>query len=174
MKRFWTTLTVAAALTCTVASAQTMEEHHEHKVKVASTTLTLTAAGKTVTFSPADLAAMPQRTLVVHNGHSNVDETYTGAAVSDLLAKYGFTLENGGARKVYHSYVRAEGTDHYYVLFSASELEPTLHAGDAIIALTVNGQPLTEDGKFKFIAGGDKKPARWVTNLSALSIVTVD
>ncbi len=95
---------------------------------------------------------MPQRTLAVHNGHSNVDESYTGVGLSDLLTKCGYTLESNGARKVYHSYVRAEGTDKYFVLYSAAELEPGLHTGDAIVALTVNGKPLTEDGQFKFVA----------------------
>ncbi len=151
-----------------------MAEHHENKVKVPSQTLTVKANGSTATLTPADLAAMPQRQLVVHNGHSNVDETYTGVGLSDLLAKYGYTLDNGGAKKVYHSYVRAEGTDHYYVLFSASELETNLHTGDSIVALTVDGKPLTEDGRFKLVVAGEKRPARWVTNLASLTIVTVE
>ena len=156
------------------AQAPATEEHHEHKVKVPSTSLTVMGGGKTMTFSVADLQAMPQRTLVVHNGHSNVDETYMGVGLSDLLAKFGWTMENGGAKKVYHSYVRAEGTDRYFVLYSASELEPALHTGDAIVALMVDGKPIVEDGKFKFVAEGEKKPARWVTNLSSLSFVTVE
>ncbi len=155
------------------AAPSTME-HHEQKVKIPSRNLAITASGKTSTLSLADLQAMPQRTIVVHNGHSNVDESYTGVGLSDLLTKCGYTLENNGAKKVYHSYVRAEGTDKYFVLYSAAELEPGLHTGDAIVALTVNGKPLTEDGQFKFVAEGEKKPARWVTNLSSLTIVTVE
>ena len=179
MIRFYAVLTIVAALGSGFAAGQAaapaagMEEHHEHKTKVASTSLTVTAAGKTATLTPADLKAMPQRTVVVHNGHSNVEETYTGVGLSDLLAKYGLTLDNGGAKQVYHSYVRAEGTDHYFVLFSATELEDKVHTGDAIVALTIDGKPLTEDGKFKMVLAGEKRPARWVTNLSSLSIVTV-
>ena len=149
-------------------------EQHEHKTKIPATTLTVKANGTTAILTPADLAAMPQRQLVVHNGHSNMDETYTGVGLSDLLAKYGYTLDNGGAKKIYHSYVRAEGTDHYYVLYSASELETNLHSGDSIIALTVDGKPLTEDGQFKLVVAGETRPARWVTNLSSLTVVTVD
>ena len=164
---------VAAAGTAMGQPAAPME-HHDAKVKIPSTSLTITAEGKSVTLSLADLQAMPQRTLKVHNGHSNVDETYTGVGMDDLLKKFGLTLENGGAKKVYHSYVRVEGTDKYFVLYSASELEAGLHSGDAIVALTVNGAPLTEDGKFKFVAGAEKKPARWVTNVEKISIVTVE
>ena len=151
-----------------------MEEHHEHKVKVASTSLLVVAGGKTTTLKLADLQAMPQRQLMVHNAHSNVDETYTGVGLSDLLAKFGLSLEGSGAKGVYHSYVRAEGTDKYYVIYSASELEGALHTGDAIVALMVDGKPLTEDGEFKMVVGGDKKPARWVTNLAKLAVVSVD
>ncbi len=147
---------------------------HEHKVKVPSTVLTLKASGKTTAFSAAELAAMPQRSVTLRNGHSNVDETYTGVGFSELLARSGYTLDNGGAARIYHSYVRAEGTDHYYVLCSASELEHNLHTGDALIALTLDGKPLMEDGKFKLVLAGEKRPARWVTNLATLTIVTID
>ena len=99
-------------------------EHHESKPGVPSKALLVIAAGKSATLTLADLQAMPQRTLVVHNAHSNVDETYSGVGLGDLLAKYGLTLENGGAKKVYHSYVKAEGTDGYWVIYSASELKP--------------------------------------------------
>ena len=165
---------VAAVAQAPGASSGAMEEHHEHKEKVASTSLLVRGGGKTMTLKLADLEAMPQRTLTVHNGHSNVDETYTGVGLSDLLAALGISVENGGAKKVYHSYVRAEGTDKYFVLYSASELEPALHGGDAIVALTVDGKPIVDDGQFKLVAAGEKKPARWVTNLSSLTVVTVE
>ena len=147
-------------------------EHHEAKPSVPSTDLTINVGGKSVKLTMADLQAMPQHSLKVHNGHSNEDETYTGVAMSDLLAKYGISLENGAA-KLYHTYVRAEGTDKYFVLYSASELEPTLATWDSMVALSVDGHPLGPDGAFKIVAGGERKPARWVRNLSSLTIVTV-
>ena len=158
----------------TAAADPMAMEHHEAKAGVPSTSLAVTVAGKTVTLTPADLQAMPQRTLMVHNGHSRVDETYGGVEMSELLARYGLTLEGAGAKKVYHSYVKAEGTDGYWVLYSASELEPSLHTGDALVAISLNGKPLAGDGAFKMVAGAEKKPARWVKNLKALTIVTVE
>ena len=167
---------IALSLTSVSTPAQSAPaaEHHEHKTKVSSTSLLLAAAGKTVTFKLADLQAMPQRTLIVHNGHSNVDETYTGVGLDDLLAKLGYTADAAGQKRILHSYLKAEGTDHYFVLFSAAELEPTLHTTDSIVALTLDGKPLTEDGQFKMIVQGEKKPARWVTNLSSLTLVTLE
>ncbi|ADW68465.1 molybdopterin-binding protein [Granulicella tundricola] len=159
------------------ASAQTAApaaETHIHKPSAPSTSLTLTVDGKTVKLTPDELAAMPQRTITAHNGHSKVDEVYMGVAVSDLLAKQGVTMAGDGAKKVYRSYLRATGTDKYWVLFAASEVEGEMHQGDVIIALTVDGKPLTEDGKFKLVSTEDKRPARWVRNLESLVFVTVE
>ena len=155
------------------APMEPMQEHHEHKPTTPSKSLMVTVNGKTATLSAADLQAMPQRTLTVHNGHSNVDETYSGVGLSDLLEKYGMTLKGDGAQKIYHSYVRAEGTDGYWVLYSASELEFGLHIGDAVVALSVDGKPLGADGDFKMVSADEKKPARWVRNLKSLTVVTL-
>ncbi len=147
---------------------------HEHKAAAPSMTLSVSVGGRTTSLSAADLLAMPQKTVAVHNAHSNADETYTGVAVSDLLAKYGVMAAGAGAKQVYHSYLRAEGTDHYWVVYSASEVEGAVHKGDVIVALTVDGKPLTEDGMFKLVSTEEQKPARWVRNLAALTFVTVE
>ena len=180
MKRMWLVLCAVATMMgaqAGVAQATTepmaMEAGRSSLLSLRGV-LAVTVAGKApATLSLADVQAMPQRTLVVHNGHSNVDETYSGVGLSDLLAKYGLTVEGTGAKKVYHSYVRAEGTDGYWVLYSASELEAGLHMGDAIAAIGLNGKPLEADGAFKIVAGAEKRPARWVKNLKSLTIVTV-
>jgi hypothetical protein len=168
------TAALAFALATGVAHAQMPMDHGAGKPAVLSHTLAITAAGKTVTLTMDDLKAMPQRTLRVHNGHNNQDETYTGVGLDDLLAKYGVTLANGNAHKVYHSYLKVEGTDKYWVLYSASEVIPELHTWDAIVAITLNGAPIQADGDFRMIAGGERRPARWVNNLSALTIVTLE
>jgi hypothetical protein len=149
-------------------------EQHEHKAAEPSTSLTVIVDGKPTSYSLADLQAMPQHTVTVHNGHTQTEETYTGVSLSDLLAKFGVSTDAAGAKRVYHSYVKAEGTDKYWVLYSASELQPALHTGDAIVALTLGGKPLTTDGQFKMVIAGEKKPARWVRNLQTLTFVTVE
>ena len=137
-------------------------------------TLAVSVGGKATSLTAADLQAMPQKTVAVHNAHSNADETYSGVAVSDLLAKYGVTAAGPGAKQVYHSYLRAEGTDHYWVIYSASEVEGTVHKGNVIVALAVDGKPLAEDGMFKLVSTEEQKPARWVRNLMGLTFVTVE
>ena len=67
-------------------------EHHAGP----STNLTLTVDGKATTLTIAELQAMPQTAITVHNEHTKVDETYSGVLLGDLLAKYGLpvTQEN--------------------------------------------------------------------------------
>jgi hypothetical protein len=135
-----------------------------------STSLTLTIDGKATTFSVADLNAMPQKTVKVHNEHTKTDETYSGVALGDVLTKAGFIASKATQREMLRSYVRAEGTDKYWVVYSLTEVEPTEHEGDVIVATSMDGKPLGADGQLKLVSTEDKKPQRWVRNLTAITV----
>jgi hypothetical protein len=146
---------------------------HAHAI-FTSTSLTLTIDGKATTLSVADLQAMPQKTITVHNEHLKVDETYTGVALGDLLAKYGLPVDKTTHQKMLRSYIKAEGTDKYWVLYSLTEIEPSEHNADVIVAITLGGNPLGEDGQLKIVSSADKKPQRWVRNLTAITVKTAE
>lgn len=147
---------------------------HVHAKAALSTSLTPSVEGRAATLTVAELRAMPQKTVIVHNGHTNTHETYSGVALSDLLAKYGAPLDSQGRKRILHSYLRVEGTDHYFVLYSGAEIEGSIHNGDVIVATSVNGKDLGDDGEIKLVASGDKKPMRWVSNLAKITLVTVN
>ena len=147
---------------------------HAHTTTPASTSLTVTADGKSITLSMADVQAMPQKTVAVHNEHTKTDETYAGVALSDLLAKSGFTVSPATHRKMLRSYIVAEGMDKYWVLYSTTEVEGSEHSGDVIVAISVGGKPLGDDGQFKLISSEDKKPQRWVRNLTAITLKSAE
>jgi hypothetical protein len=136
---------------------QTAAEHAYAKA-APSTELRLSIDGKTSTATMADLAALPQKTITIHNEHTKKDESYTGVALGDLLAKYGFAVGPSTHRKMLHSYIVAEGTDQYWVLYSVTEVEGSEHAADVIVATSMDGRPLTEDGQLKLVASADKRP----------------
>ena len=138
-----------------------------------STSLTLTVNSKSTKFSLADLAAMPQKTVKVHNAHTNADESYSGVLLSDLLAKASFVSDKITQQTMLHSIVRAEGTDKYWVVYSATEVEGSEHAGDVIVAIAQDGHGLGADGNLKLISTNDKKPQRWVRNLTAIALKAV-
>jgi hypothetical protein len=147
---------------------------HAHVATAPSTSLTLTIDGKATTLSVADLQAMPQTTVTVHNEHTKVDETYTGVLLGDLLTKSGFPVDKTTHRKMLRSYLIAEGMDKYWVLYSVTEIEFSEHNGTVIVATSMGGKPLGDDGQLKLIDSSDKKPQRWVRNLNAITVKSAE
>jgi hypothetical protein len=147
---------------------------HDHAPAPPSTSLTLVLDGKATTLSVAELQAMPQKTVTVHNEHAKADETYTGVLLGDLLAKYGFTVDKTTQRKMLRSYLVAEGTDKYWVLYSVTEIEGSEHNGEVIVATSAGGKPLGGDGQFKLVDSGDRKPQRWVRNLKSITVKSAE
>jgi hypothetical protein len=94
--------------------------------------------------------------------------------LGDLLAKYGFPVDKTTQRKRLRSYLVAEGTDKYWVLYSVTEIESSEHSGEVIVATSMNGKPLGGDGQFKLIDSGDKKPQRWVRNLKSITVKSAE
>ena len=146
---------------------------HAHAKAVPSGALTVSIEGKTATFAVADLEAMPQKTIVVHNAHLNAEETYSGVLLTDVLAKAG-AGEGSLGKALLRSYVKAAGTDSYWVLYSGIEIDGAVHAGQVIVATKLAGKALGEDGAFKLVSSEDSKPQRWVRNLAALTLVKAE
>jgi len=180
--------TAAASLCCLIALSAAMNpvrsqaqaaaagamEEHVHTPAAPSTSLVLTVDGKATTLSVADLQGMPQTTVTVHNEHTKADESYTGVLLGTLLAKYGLPVDKTTHRKMLRSYLVAEGTDKYWVLYSVTEIEFSEHNGNVIVATSMDGKPLGEDGQLKLVDSEDKKPERWVRNLSAITVKSAE
>lgn len=154
--------------------AQTASAPMQHTQGERSEMLTLTVGGVSRQISPGDMAKLPQSTLKVHNAHSNRDETYSGVAVADLLASAGLPFSKESQPAFLRSYIRAQGSDFYFVLYSATEVQPELSQTSIIVATQVDGHEIGPDGRFKLVSSGDKRPARWVRNLVSLSLTTLN
>ena len=140
---------------------------------VASTALAVQTPSQSLSLSPADLQAMPQATVTVHNGHTGAEETYTGPLLAAVLAKAGLGVTPRSEHEMLRMYVVATGTDGYSVVYSAAEVEPTLHKAQVIVALSQDGKPLARTGAFQLIDSLEVKPARWVRNLSRISVTAL-
>ena len=147
--------------------------HREHAPAQPSTRLAIGIRSQQLILDLATLQAMPQVTVSVFNAHAKQEETYTGPLVSDVLAKVGVALDEKSQHELLDSYVIATGTDGYFVIFSAAEVQPGLHKAQAIVAISQAGQPLGSHGAFQLIDPLDVKPARWVRNLNSLTVVPV-
>ena len=128
-----------------------------------------------VALSLSQFAVLPHTTVTVKNGHTDTQEVYSGVRLADLLTKVGAPIGNELHGKAMTSCVRASASDGYAVVFSLSEIDPEFHPGEIIVADQMNGQPLdAKSGPFRIVASEDKRPARWVRNLTTLELRTVD
>jgi len=77
-------------------------------------------------------------------------------------------------RTMLRSYLKIEGTDKYWVLYSVTEVEGSEHEGDVIVATSMDGKGLGADGELKLVSTEDKKPQRWVRNLMTIEMKSAE
>jgi hypothetical protein len=142
------------------------------KPTVRSTALSITFADKTATWSPEAFAALPHVTLTAFNEHAKANQTYSGVPIMALLKPLGVPDKPHG--KDLRLYLLAEGTDGYGVVFAVAEVNPDIHAETAIVADSMDGKSIGDDGAFKLVLEGEKRPARWVRNLVSIKVKSAD
>ena len=150
------------------------QEMDHSRPTVPSTQLTIRGLdGESITITPENLAAMPHKTVTVYNEHTKANEKYAGVPLVDLLAKVNVPIGEKVRGKLFLTAVIAEGTDKYSVLYALAEVDPSIHTGDVLVADMMDGQKLGKDGMFKMVSTEEKRPARWVRNLSEISVIDV-
>lgn len=165
-----------------VLAAQTQNQQHlpaghetsriSAQVPAPPETLKTTFGDKSATWTVAQLAALPHKTITVHNEHTKADETYSGVEVLDLLKPLGVNEKPRG--KDLRLYLVAQGSDLYEVVYAIGEVIPDVHSATVVVADTENGKPLAADGPLKMVATGENRPARWVRNLVALKVLAAE
>jgi hypothetical protein len=138
--------------------------------KPAAGPLTITYNGKSSQWTAATLAALPHTSLTLLNEHSKANQTYSGVPLTDLLTPLGVPNKPHG--KDLRIYLVAEGADGYEAVYSGGEVTPDVHDGTVMVADSMDGKPIGEDGPLKLVATGEKRPARWVRNLVAIRVET--
>jgi hypothetical protein len=158
------------------AGLATLAQQMEHSAPSSpSTKLSIkTYDDKTLTLSPDELAALPHKSVTVLNAHTKAQEQYAGVPLVDLLSKVGVPVGEGVRGKLFLLGVVATGTDGYGVLYSLAEVDPAIHTGEVIVADTLEGHKLGKDGAFKMVSTEERRPARWVRNLTSISVVKVE
>jgi hypothetical protein len=142
-----------------------------HKVIAPSTGLTLVVNGRSTAFTLAQLAALPHKTITVYNLHDQKNQSFSGVSLADLLAANGAPFDKTTQHNMLRSYILAEGADAYQVIYSTVEVyTPDYHSGDVIIADSMDGQPIAEDG-IRLVSSEDKHPMRWVRSLTKITLV---
>ena len=123
-----------------------------------------------VVLSPTEVHALAHVTITVHNPHTDKDETYSGVPLATLLAMINAPIGKELHGESLATYLVATGTDGYSVVLSIAEADPSFHGGQIVVADGRDGQPLGKFGPFQLIVSEDKRPARWVHNLAAITL----
>lgn len=135
--------------------------------------LSVRGAGlKDLDLSMADLKAMPHRTITVKE-KDDKPVAYSGVLVEDVLVKAGMAFGQAFRGPKLRDYLLAEAGDGYAVVFALPEISTEFSERVVVIADAAGGNPLNEkDGPLKIIVSDEKKHARWVRNVMALTVHT--
>lgn len=134
--------------------------------------LVITFASRQSQWTPQSLAPLPHVTVNVYNEHAKANQTYSGVPVFALIKSLGVPDKPHG--KDFLLYLVAKGSDGYQVVYSVAEVNPDVHDATILVADTMDGKPIGDDGPLKLVATGEKRPARWLRNLVAIRVMTAE
>ena len=125
--------------------------------------------GKTITLTAADLSKLPQQTIKTTD--HDTPATFEGVLLSDVLAKVDVPTGEKLRGKLLTSILSVEAADGYKVVFALPELDPAFTDRRVYLATKRDGKPLSEkEGPFRIIIPDEKRPTRWVRQVTALKI----
>jgi hypothetical protein len=100
---------------------------------------------------------------------SPVRRSGIGAAARDG----GHSIGRRAARTPHERGVAVEAADGYKVVFALAEVDPAFATREIILAFKRDGKPMdAREGPLRIVAPGDKRPARWIRQVTTLKIVT--
>jgi hypothetical protein len=138
----------------------------------AQTVQIVDAEGHSATVTATQMAKAPRITVRV-NDH-DTPAVLEGASLAAILSLGGIQLGDTLRGPRMSEALLAEASDGYKVVFALAELDPVFATRDIILADTRDGKPLeAKEGPFRIVAPGDKRPARWIRQVTTLRIVTV-
>jgi hypothetical protein len=128
--------------------------------------------GKQTIMSRADLEALPHVKLQA-SAH-DVSASFEGVTLKSVLEKAGVGFGETLRGKRLASCLVAEATDGYRVVIALPEMDPAFTDKQIIVAFLKDGKPLDEkEGPYRIVIPDEKRPARWIRQLTALKIVSV-
>ena len=126
--------------------------------------------GESQRLDAAALAKLPQQTVRAE-AHGNA-VTCTGANLIDVVAAVGAPHGEALRGKNLTLYVRVGAVDNYHVVFALAELDPGMRSDVPIVTASCNGAALdAKDGPFRLVVAGEKRPARWVRQVTAIDVL---
>jgi hypothetical protein len=127
-------------------------------------------AGQHHTLTRAELQRLPHREVKA-SAHG-VSGNFAGAALGDVLKLVGAPAGDSLRGAALASYVLVEAADGYRVVFSPAEFDAGYTDKVILLVDTKDGVALdAHDGPFQLIVPDEKRPARWVRQVTRISVV---
>ncbi len=128
--------------------------------------------GKQTILSRADLEALPH--VKVQASAHDVSATFEGVLLRAVLEKAGVGFGETLRGKRLASCLLAEAADGYRIVIALPEMDPDFTDKQIILAFLKDGKPLDEkEGPYRIVIPEEKRPARWIRQLTTLKIVNV-
>ena len=128
--------------------------------------------GKSTILSRADLEALPH--VKVQASAHDVSATFEGVTLKSVLEKAGVGFGETLRGKRLASCLLAEAADGYRVVIALPEMDPAFTDKKIVLAFLKDGKPLDEkEGPYRIVIPDEKRPARWIRQLTALKIVNL-
>jgi DMSO/TMAO reductase YedYZ molybdopterin-dependent catalytic subunit len=136
--------------------------------------LTLVVKGDIPTqlsLSAEDLAKMPRETVSILE-HDGSKGEYEGVPLREILKRAGAPIEKDLRGKALASYVLAQASDGYQVVFTLAEVAPEFANESILVADKRDGKPMSDHfGPLRLVCATDKVGARSVRMLKAIEVV---
>jgi hypothetical protein len=128
--------------------------------------------GKQTVLSRADLEALPH--VKVQASAHDVSATFEGVAVKAVLEKAGVAFGEALRGKRLASCLLVEAADGYRVVIALPEMDPAFADKQIMLAFLKDGKPLDpKEGPYRIVIPDEKRPARWIRQVTTLKIVDV-
>jgi hypothetical protein len=138
----------------------------------AQTLQVINADGHSVTLSAAQIAGAAHVTISArdHDGEAQ----FEGVPLSAVLALGGVPLGDTMRGPRMADVLMVEAADGYRVAFALAEVDPAFAMRDIILAEKRDGKALdAKEGPLRIVAPGDKRPARWVRQVTTLRVMAI-
>lgn len=139
---------------------------------LAQTLQVLNVDGHSTTITAAQIANSPRVTISVVDHDKTVQ--FEGVPLATLLTMASIQLGDALRGPRMAEVLLVTAADGYRVAFALAEIDPAFAVREIILADKEDGKPLdAREGPFRIVAPGDKRPARWIRQVTELKVTTV-
>jgi hypothetical protein len=130
--------------------------------------------GQSIELSAHDLDAMARETVNVVDEKGN-HVAYEGVPVVEILRRVGTPTGHDIHGKSMTLYLLVSASDGYHAVYALAELDPDFGDRHILLVDRRDGKALaSNEGPFRIIAPEDKRHARWVRNVTSLTVKSAE